>query len=74
MNPLARFLAGLRFPQLFVVLAVLLLLDLAVPDFVPMLDEIVLVILTTMAGLLRRPAAPAVPAEKNVTPRDVTSK
>lgn len=43
---LLRFLGGLRSWQLFVVAAVLLLLDLAVPDPIPLLDEMVLVVLT----------------------------
>lgn len=43
---LLRFLGGLRSWQLFMVAAVLLLLDLAVPDPIPLLDEMVLVVLT----------------------------
>ena len=43
---LMRFLGGLRSWPLFVAAAALLLLDLAVPDPIPMLDELVLAVLT----------------------------
>jgi hypothetical protein len=66
-----RFFGRLRFPQLFVLAAVLFVADLAVPDLIPFADEILLGLLTTMLGALKRPepepAAP--PLEKNVTPR-----
>lgn len=68
---LTRFLGRLRFPQLFVVLAGLLLLDLVVPDPIPFLDEVILAIFTLLVGLWReRGDDPYVrPPEKNVTPR-----
>lgn len=46
MSLIARFLSGLATPRLFVLAAVLLGIDLVVPDIVPFLDEIVLAILT----------------------------
>ena len=66
---LLPFLGRLRFPQLFVVLAILFALDLVVPDFIPLLDEAVLGLLTLMTGLWKDRRAPAdkLP-EKNVTP------
>ena len=68
---LTRVLGRLRFPQLFAVLAGLLLLDLLVPDPIPFLDEMVLAVFTLLVGLWReRDVDVAVkPPEKNVTPR-----
>lgn len=72
--PLA-FLQRLRFPQLFVLLLLLLFADLLVPDPIPFLDEALLGLLTLIMGSLRRrdlqqpPDEPVKPAEKNVTPR-----
>lgn len=43
---IARFLARLATPRLFLLAAGLLGLDLVIPDFVPFLDEIILAILT----------------------------
>lgn len=43
---IARFLATLATPRLFLLAATLLGIDLVVPDFVPFLDEILLAILT----------------------------
>lgn len=45
-NILARFLARLATPRLFLLAAGLLGLDLLIPDFVPFLDEILLALLT----------------------------
>lgn len=65
----AAFLARLRFPWLFVVLAGLLLFDLLVPDPIPLIDELVLTVLTLLAASWRRdePSFDK-PPEKNVTP------
>jgi hypothetical protein len=66
---LLPFLGRLRFPQLFVLLAVVFLVDLFVPDFLPLVDEAVLGLLTLMTGLWRdRRTPPDKPPEKNVTP------
>ncbi len=63
------FLGGLRFPQLFVLLAILFLVDLFVPDLLPFVDEAVLGLLTLMTGMWRdRRPPPDKPPEKNVTP------
>lgn len=43
---IARFLARLATPRLFLLAATLLGLDLLIPDFVPFIDEILLAILT----------------------------
>ena len=43
---IARFLAGLATPRLFLVAAALLGLDLVIPDVIPFVDEALLAILT----------------------------
>lgn len=67
-------LGRLRFPQAFVILATLFLIDLFVPDLVPFIDEIILAGLTLLTAMWQkeRPSATAAekPPEKNVTPRD----
>lgn len=69
-SPLAalaqRLLPRLRYPYLFLALAALLVVDLVVPDPVPLVDELLLAILTFIAATLttRRDDRPA--------PRDVT--
>lgn len=40
--PLLGFLGRLSYPRLFVITAVLFVVDLAVPDFIPLADEILL--------------------------------
>jgi len=40
--PVMRWLARLSYPRLFLVAAVLFVVDLVVPDFVPLADEILL--------------------------------
>ena len=66
---LLSFLGGLRFPQLFTLLAIVFLLDLFVPDLLPFVDEAVLGLLTLMMGMWRdRRSPPDKPPEKNVTP------
>ncbi len=47
-------LARLRFPTLFLVLAGLFLFDLAIPDFIPLVDELLLGIATLIVGNLTR--------------------
>ena len=43
----------LRFPTLFVLMALLFAIDLIVPDFIPFVDEIILGLMTVVLGLLR---------------------
>lgn len=60
----------LRFPQLFVFVLAIFLIDLVVPDAIPFADEILFGLLTVLLGSLRREDAPAAPhREKDVTPR-----
>jgi hypothetical protein len=49
----ARF-ARLRFPVLFAVTAGLFLLDLAIPDFVPLADEVLLGLATALLASWRK--------------------
>jgi len=65
-----------RYPQLFMVVLVLFLLDLVIPDMIPFVDEILLGLLTVILGSLRpdrdrkREEAAGERPMKNVTPRD----
>lgn len=70
-----RFLGRLRFPQLFVVAAILFGLDFFIPDMVPFLDEVMLAVLTVLLGQWKKPEATTTPVDhhakpppKNVTP------
>ena len=64
MNPLrkifertiGRFLSRLRFPQLFVLTAVVFLVDLAVPDVIPFVDELLLALGSLVLGSLKKRA------------------
>jgi hypothetical protein len=65
-----------RYPQLFVVVLILFLLDLVIPDMIPFADEILLGLLTVILGSLR-PERGGAEGDgegerpmKNVTPRD----
>jgi hypothetical protein len=49
-----RFAAGLRFPTLFALVALLFVIDLLVPDVVPFVDEMMLALGTLLVGSLRR--------------------
>ena len=70
---LRRFTANLRYPQLFLLTAALFVLDLAVPDVVPLADEILLGLLTLLLARLktRREGEDdgKEPRVKDVTPR-----
>lgn len=65
-----RLIPGIRYPWLLVILGGLLAVDLAVPDPIPLLDEVVLAILTLVAASwrTRRPDDQRPP--KDVTPPD----
>ncbi len=66
---LLPFLARFRFPHLFLLLAGLMVLDMVTLDPIPFVDEVILGVLTTMAGVWRADrGAPDKPPEKNVTP------
>lgn len=56
-----QWLAGLEFPTLFVVAAVLFAVDLVVPDMIPFADEILLGLATLILGRMKqRKAMPPV--------------
>jgi len=49
-GPILRYLSNLRFPQLFMITAVLFVLDLLIPDLIPFVDEILLGLMTLLLG------------------------
>ena len=53
--PLLAFAGRLRFRNLFLVTAGVFLLDVAIPDFVPFMDEILLGLGTLLLAALRKP-------------------
>jgi hypothetical protein len=52
--PLMRYASRLRFPWLVAITATLFVLDLAIPDFVPFADEVLLGLLTIVLASFRR--------------------
>lgn len=72
-NLIAKFASRLRYPQLFMVVASIFVVDLMVPDVIPFADEILLGLLTFLIGSLRDRADNVRQAHeprvvKNVTP------
>ena len=63
-----KLIPGIRFPWLLVILAGLLAVDLVVPDPIPLLDEVVLAVLTFLAASLRRHDGDPSRPIKDVTP------
>jgi hypothetical protein len=61
-----RFLPRLRYPYLFLVLGGLFLVDLVVPDPIPLVDELLLAVLTFVAATLTTRREP------DQAPRDIT--
>lgn len=62
-NLLSLFIARLKLPWLFLLSAVLLVVNLIVPDPVPLLDEVLLALITAVLGSLRKPKKTLPPAE-----------
>lgn len=62
---LARMTRGLRFPQLFLLIGALFLLDVLIPDLIPFADELFLGLLTALLGSWKRdrPSSDEEPAE-----------
>ena len=54
LDRLAEFTGRLRFKNLFLLISCLLILDLLIPDMIPMLDEIILALLTILLGNLKK--------------------
>lgn len=55
MNSFFRWASGLRFKQLFFLTLFLFLADLFVPDVIPLIDEVLLGLLTLLLGSVRKP-------------------
>ena len=64
-----RFLPRLRYPYLFLVLGALFLLDLVVPDPIPLVDELLLAVLTFIAATFTARQEPD-PSPRDITPVD----
>jgi hypothetical protein len=62
--PLLAFLSRLRYRSLFLIAAVLLALDLVIPDAIPFADEVLLGIATIVLARLRKPEELPAPAER----------
>ena len=48
------FARGLRFPQLFLLIGAIFGLDLLIPDVIPFVDEILLGLVTTLLGSMKK--------------------
>lgn len=64
-----RFLPRLRYPYLFLILGGLFLVDLVVPDPIPLVDELMLAMLTFIAATFTT-RREEVPPPKDITPPD----
>ncbi|HEY5804970.1 MAG TPA: DUF6116 family protein [Lysobacter sp.] len=60
-TPLLTFLGKLSFPRLFVLTGALFLLDLAVPDFIPLADELLLGLGTLLLASWKKRKEPGLP-------------
>jgi hypothetical protein len=69
---LDRLLPRLKYPQLFLILAGLFVVDLLVPDPIPFVDETALALLTFLVGSWRTRKQP--PKAPSQPPRDVTAE
>lgn len=70
---ISKLIPGIRYPWLVAILAGLLAIDVVVPDPVPLLDEVVLGVLTFLAASWRVRHDDADPPPKDVTPKDEAS-
>ena len=64
-----RFLPRLKYPYLFLILGGLFLADLVIPDPIPILDELLLAILTFVAASFRTRREDS-PPPRDITPAD----
>lgn len=65
---LTRYLSRLRFPQLFAITAVLFVVDVLVPDFIPFVDEVLLALATLLLGSWKKHRTGAVPGDQRSSP------
>lgn len=65
---LLAFAGRLRFPQLFLLIATIFGLDLLIPDVIPFVDEILLGLLTTLLGSMRKKKEELPPGEETDEP------
>ncbi|MGH9459833.1 MAG: DUF6116 family protein [Vicinamibacteria bacterium] len=64
-----RFASRLRFPYLFLLIAVLFVADLIIPDVIPFIDEILLGLVGVLFGTWKeRKSVASKPPMKNITP------
>jgi len=63
-----RLIPGIRYPWLFAILAGLFAIDLVVPDPVPLLDEVVLAVLTFLVASWRTRQDDERPPPRDITP------
>jgi hypothetical protein len=63
-----RLIPGIRYPWLFAILAGLFTIDLVVPDPVPLLDEVVLAVLTFLVASWRTRQDDERPPPRDITP------
>ena len=68
-----RFLRRLRYPYLFLVLGSLFLVDLVVPDPIPLVDELLLAVLTFIAATFTTRREEDPPPPRDITPPDELS-
>jgi len=57
LGPLRRFLERRRFPTLFMILTGLFGINLVIPDALPLVDELIMLVLTVLLGTLRKSPA-----------------
>jgi hypothetical protein len=74
MNPLTalvqKYLPRLRYPYLFLILGGLFLVDLIIPDPIPLVDELLLAVLTFITATFTIPREEDRPPPRDITPPD----
>ena len=64
-----RFASGLKYPYLFLLIAVVFVVDLIVPDAIPFVDEVLLGLIAVLLGTWKqRKEVDEKPPMKNITP------
>lgn len=69
-----KLIPGIRHPWLFAILAGLFAVDLVVPDPIPLLDEVVLGVLTFLVASWRTRQEDPNPPPRDITPPDEAEK